>query len=406
MKESKDPVLATPVLPGGTIGVMGGGQLGRMLGARAREMGYRIHVLDPTNDCPAAQLADLQFTAAYDDSYVAKKFAESVDVVTFEFENVPAHILKLIADITPVYPSPDVLYTTRHRGREKHFLAEHGLPLAEFEVCHSAEEVHAAMTRLGADGRRCVLKTAELGYDGKGQTILASPDDAANAWAAIDAPEGVLEGFVDFDYEASVIVARGRQGEVRTYPMTRNDHTNHILDITTAPAGVKPATTTAATDIAVRIAKAIDLVGVMCVELFVLATADETEPDTLIVNELAPRPHNSGHWTIDAAATDQFEQQLRAVCGLPLGDPGAMRPAAMANLLGDHWFDEAGQPRAVPWDQALCMPDVRLHLYGKHEPRRGRKMGHLTALAATPQKARDRVIAARAALGQSPVGTG
>ncbi len=391
-----DAEASKPVLPGGTIGIMGGGQLGRMLGARAREMGYRLHVLDPTNDCPAAQLADLQFTAAYDDTYAAKKFAESVDVVTFEFENVPAHILELIAGVVPVHPSPEVLFTTRHRVREKGFLAEHGLPVAPYRVCRSAADVAGAVMEVGVP---CVLKTAELGYDGKGQVRIDDAAAAESAWATIDFPEAVLEGFVAFDYEASVVVARGAGGEVRTYPVVRNDHANHVLDVTTAPADVKPATATAATDIAVRIARAIGLVGVLCVELFVVETADETEPDELIVNELAPRPHNSGHWTIDAAVTDQFEQQLRAVCGLPLGDPTGMRPAAMANLMGDLWFDASGLRRAVPWDAALALPDVRLHLYGKHEPRPGRKMGHLTALAKTPGEARERVVSARDALG-------
>lgn len=394
--------LATPnllpgvVLPGATIGVMGGGQLGRMLGVKARQMGYRFHTLDPTNDCPAAQIADMQFTAEYDNTYQAKKFADSVDVVTFEFENVPSQILDLIGEIKPVAPGPEVLFTCRHRVQEKAFLSGNGIPVAPFSFCSSAKDVMMGLTEVGLP---CILKTAEMGYDGKGQSLIREPHQAEMAWAEIDYPEAVLEGFVDFDYEASIIVARSRNGEIKTYPLVRNDHENHILDITTAPAGVKPATVTAAQDIAVKIAKVIDLVGVMCVELFVIATSDETEPDELIVNELAPRPHNSGHWTIDAATTDQFEQQLRAICGLPLGDTSVTRPAAMANLLGDLWFDpQTGERRDIPWDKALAMTGVKLHLYGKHEPRPGRKMGHLTALAPTPDEARQRVVAARAAL--------
>ena len=373
------------ILPGQTIGLLGGGQLGRMFGIAARRMGYHVHTLDPTMDCPAGQIADVEINRPYDDIDAARNFANRVDVVTFEFENVPAETLAAIEGITPVFPSPFVLDTCRHRLREKDFLTGHGFPVAEYRACRSAADVRAAAGELGGGG---ILKSAEFGYDGKGQSRLRSPDDADAAWAAVGAPVAVLEKVVPFDFELSVIVARTASGETRCYAPGRNAHVNGILDVTTVPAGLSQAMGRDATEVAVGIAAALDVVGLLAVELF-------ASGEKLIVNELAPRPHNSGHWTFDAAVTSQFEQQLRAVCGLPLGDPSPLKPAAaMANLLGDLWT--GGPP---DWAGALAHPSVKLHLYGKTDATPGRKMGHLTATADTPEAARSAVLAARAALG-------
>lgn len=384
-----------PIIPGKTIGILGGGQLGRMFAITARRMGYRVHALDPAPDCPTGQVADVEWSAPYDDVETALKFARAVDVVTFEFENIPYQTLQRVAEVVPVHPAPLVLDTTRHRLREKTFLQTHGFPVAPFRAVQSVDELRAAVAQLGAP---CILKTATFGYDGKGQTRI---DDATRvdeqcdqAWRQLGQPMGVLEGLVRFTCELSVIVARARTGEVVTFPVAENAHQHHILDVTVVPARVPAATQRAAVELAVSVAKALDLVGVLAVELFWLK--DDSAAGTLIVNELAPRPHNSGHFSIDACITSQFEQQLRAVCGLPLGDVELLRPVAMANLLGDVW--QAGEPR---WQAALAIPDVKLHLYGKTEARPGRKMGHLTAMGATVDDAERKVRAARAALGGS-----
>lgn len=377
------------ILPGQTIGILGGGQLGRMFAIAARRMGYRVHAFDPTHDCPTGQVADVEVNAAYDDVDAAIRFAQAVDVVTFEFENVPSQTLAAIEKLKPVHPSPFVLDTTRHRLKEKDFLSGAGIPVAPYRAVRNVEELRTAIHDLGTP---CILKTAEFGYDGKGQSKIASVDDADKAWASLNCPLGVLEGFVKFDREISVIVARNRRGEIRAFDVFENHHTNHILDITTVSgkptAGLPWALQEKAIVLARQIAQKIDLVGLLCVEMFVAGT-------DVIVNELAPRPHNSGHVTFDACVTSQFEQQLRAVCDLPLGDTTLMRPAAMANLLGDVWLAADGEPK---WDRALNDPSIKLHLYGKTDAKKGRKMGHLTATATTVEEARARVIAAREAL--------
>lgn len=372
------------ILPGQTIGLLGGGQLGRMFGIAARRMGYHVHTLDPTMDCPAGQIADVEINRPYDDIDAARNFANRVDVVTFEFENVPAETLAAIEGITPVHPSPFVLDTCRHRLREKAFLSKHGFPVAAYRECRSAADVRAAAGTLGG---KTILKSAEFGYDGKGQARLSSPDDAEAAWAAVGVSTAVLEKVVPFDFELSVIVARTATGESRCYPPGRNEHVAGILDITTVPANLPPGMARRAEQIAVGIAEALGVVGLLAVELFAAGEA-------LIVNELAPRPHNSGHWTFDGAITSQFEQQLRAVCGLPLGDPSMLKPAAaMANLLGDLW--DEGEP---DWAAALAHPAVKLHLYGKTLATPGRKMGHLVALGEQASDARRAVIEARDSL--------
>jgi len=371
--------------PGKTIGILGGGQLGRMFAIAARRMGYRVHALDPAPDCPTGQVADVEWSAPYDDVTTAVEFAKAVDVVTFEFENIPYETLQRVAEIVPVFPAPLVLDTTRHRLREKTFLSTHGFPVAPYRAVSSEEELRQAVNALGFP---CILKTATFGYDGKGQTKLTSLDDVERAWAALGQPLGVLEGFVSFSCELSVIVARGQNGAISTFDVAENLHERHILDVTVVPARVSEATKKAATELAIAVAKSLDLVGVLAVEMFLVD--DGSPAGRLIVNELAPRPHNSGHFSFDACQTSQFEQQLRAVCGLPLGDVTLLKPAAMANLLGDVW--DGGEP---DWAAALAVPGVKLHLYGKSDPRPGRKMGHLTALADTVEEARARVVEAR-----------
>ncbi len=370
--------------PGATVGVLGSGQLGRMFAIAARRMGYRVHTLSPDTDTPTGQVADREIVAAYDDLDAVRDFARGVDVVTFEFENVSAAAAEAAAEHAPVRPAGSVLHTTQHRLREKGFLANAGIPVAPFAPVRSLEELEAA---LGALGTPAVLKTAGWGYDGKGQVKIASPGEAAAAWGAIGGEEAILETFVDFDREVSVVAARGLDGAFAHFGVIENRHQRHILDVSIAPAAVPPAVERAAVEIARGILEGLGVVGVLCVEMFLKTDG------RLLVNELAPRPHNSGHLTFDAAVTSQFEQQLRAICGLPLGSPELLRPAAMANLLGDLWA--SGEP---DWAAACRYPDVKLHLYGKAAARPGRKMGHLTALAATPEAALAKVVAARRAL--------
>jgi 5-(carboxyamino)imidazole ribonucleotide synthase len=374
------------ILPGQTIGILGGGQLGRMFAIAARRMGYRVHAMDPTVDCPTGQVADLEVNAPYDDLDAARRFAMGVDVVTFEFENVPAKTLSTIAQLRPVHPSPQVLDTCRHRLHEKAFLSTHGFPCAAYRPVRNVEELAAAVRDLGVPS---VLKSADYGYDGKGQVKIEAASDLSRAWKLMGRPVGVLEAFVNFQKEISVIVARTAGGATSSFAPFENEHHQHILDITTSPADIDPAVAARAIELATAVADQLAVVGVLAVEMFL---RDDGE---LLVNELAPRPHNSGHLTFDACITSQFEQQLRAVCGLPLGDPALLRPAAMANLLGDLWL--SGPPN---WEAALRYPGIKLHLYGKEKPQLGRKMGHLTAMADSPAAARELVRAARQALTQ------
>jgi 5-(carboxyamino)imidazole ribonucleotide synthase len=381
-----------PILPGATLGILGGGQLGSMFAAAAKRMGYRVEALSDVADCPAARVCDRVHLGAYDDPVFLTEVGRGLDVVTFEFENVPAAAGEALARVTAVRPEPQVLHTTQDRAREKAFLVSHGFACAPHRVVRSLAELQAAVAVLGLPA---VLKTAACGYDGKGQAKLVSPADVEPAWEAVhvgaDGPRTcVLEGWIDFDCEISVVAARGLNGEVAAFAPARNAHANHILDISSVPAGLPEPVLAAATDIAGRILAALGVVGVACVEFFV------TQDGRVLVNEIAPRTHNSGHLTIEACETSQFEQQVRAVCGLPLGSTRLVAPAAMANLLGECWGDDpARAPREPDWAAALTVPGVRLHLYGKREPRRGRKMGHLTALADSVAEAMARVREAR-----------
>ena len=386
------PSVSSPIQPGATLGILGGGQLGAMFAAAAKRMGYRVEALSDVADCPAARVCDRVHVGDYADSSFLTRVAGGLDVVTFEFENIPAATGRALAAAVPVRPHPDVLFTTQDRVREKAFLVAHGFACAPHRVVRSREDLHAAVAALGLPA---VLKTAAFGYDGKGQMKLAAAADVDAAWAALGTgPEGprelVLEGWIDFDCEISVVAARGLDGATAAFAPSRNAHAHHILDVSSVPAGLPGPVLAAATDTAARILATLGVVGVACVEFFV------TKDGRVLVNEIAPRTHNSGHLTIEACETSQFEQQVRAVCGLPLGSTRQVAPAAMANLLGDCWFTSGDdRPREPDWATALAVPGVRLHLYGKTEPRRGRKMGHLTALAATADEAIARVRRAR-----------
>ncbi len=372
------------IAPGAALGLLGGGQLGRMFAMAARRMGYRVHAFSPEDDSPAGQVADLEVTASYEDLDALRAFARGVEVVTFEFENVPTEAIDAVEALAPVRPSAVALHMAQQRAREKTFLADRGVPTAAFAPAESFEELWDAVARVGTPA---VVKTAAFGYDGKGQHKVTTPADVEQVWTAIGHQAAIVEKFISLQTEVSIVAARGADGEVALYLPFENRHRDHVLDVTTVPAAIAPAVAKQAGEITRTILEELQYVGVLCVEFF-LSTDGE-----LLVNELAPRPHNSGHLTCDAAATSQFEQQVRAVCGLPLGSPEIPRPAAMANLLGDLWAE--GPPN---WVAACRFADVKLHLYGKTDPRPGRKMGHLTVVAGTVAEAQDRVVAARDAL--------
>ncbi|MBL9218447.1 MAG: 5-(carboxyamino)imidazole ribonucleotide synthase [Opitutaceae bacterium] len=352
------------ILPGKTIGVLGGGQLGRMLAQAAARLGYRIHVYEPAANCPAGAVAHKEVNAPYEDLAALTAFAKECDVVTYEFENVPAAPLKVIEAVTQLRPHWNVLETTQNRSREKRWLRDHKFPHAKFA---EGTDVAAGIKEVGVP---CVVKTADFGYDGKGQLKVMTEADIPAAVKKFAGQPVVTEQFIDFACEVSAVVARSPGAAVRVFPISENIHTNHILDFSIVPARVKPEVTAAAEKLARLIAEKINLVGVMGVELFV------TKGGEVLVNELAPRTHNSGHWTIDACMTSQFEQQVRAICGLPLGAVTLLSPVVMVNILGDAWAN--GEPK---WGALLAQPNVRLHLYGKADPRPGRKMGHFTVTA-------------------------
>jgi 5-(carboxyamino)imidazole ribonucleotide synthase len=369
------------ILPNSTIGVFGSGQLGRMFAIEARQMGYRVHTFSPASDTPTGQVADFETSAGYEDLDEVRKFAREVDVVTFEFENVPFETVRAASEFVEVFPRGEVLHTTQNRLREKTFLAAKNFPVTAFRHIKVIEDLYRAAEEIRLPA---VLKTAGFGYDGKGQAKLGSIADIEPAFENLRGKEAVLEAFVDFAKEVSVVCARGARGDFAHYGVIENHHENHILDISFAPALISEKTYREAVEIARAVAEELDYVGTLCVEFFL------TKDERLLINELAPRPHNSGHLTFDACVASQFEQQLRAVCHLPLGSTEFLRPAAMANLLGDLW--QGGEPN---WARALRSPDLKLHLYGKTEARRARKMGHLTALGETASAAVETVEAAR-----------
>lgn len=376
--------MSDPILPGANLGVLGGGQLGRMFAIAARQMGYRVTVFAPGKDTPTGQVADHAFRAPYDDLDAVRRFAAEVSVVTFEFENVPAETAAAAAEVAPVRPAGSLLHTAQHRRREKEAVAAAGVPTVAFGVVDTAADLEAAVARIGTPS---ILKTSASGYDGKGQVKVLRPEDASEAWSSIGQAPSVLEAFAEFEREISVVGARGLDGDVALYEPFENIHENHILDVTLSPARIDEKTRIRALEIARTLLDAWSVVGVVCFEFFDLGDGE------LVVNELAPRPHNSGHLTIDGHRCSQFEQQVRAVCGLPLGSTERVAPSVMVNLLGDLWTH--GEP---DWAAACAVPGVSLHLYGKHAARPGRKMGHLTAVATTLEDARERALRARAAL--------
>jgi 5-(carboxyamino)imidazole ribonucleotide synthase len=354
-----------PVLPHATIGMLGGGQLGRMSILAGRALGYRFVVLEPKAPSAAGRVADGQIAAAYDDPAALRAFAARIDRATLEFENIPAAALDILEESVRVYPGRKALEVCQNRAREKQFLRDQGLPCAPFAVVRGLGDLEEALQIIG---RPAVLKTADFGYDGKGQVRIDPGMDLEPVWAGFDGGAAVLEQWIQFSGEYSVICGRNALGQVCVYPLIRNTHRRHILHTSLSPAGVDEELESAARDIAMAVAEGLDLVGLVAVELFLTDSG-------WVVNELAPRPHNSGHLTIDAHWTSQFEQHIRLVCGLHPGLTRQHTPACMLNLLGDAWA--GGDP---DWAALLRDSRCKLHLYDKGEPRPGRKMGHVTFL--------------------------
>ena len=361
------------ILPGATLGVLGGGQLGRMFALRARVMGYRVVVLEPDPRSPAGQVADHQIIANYDDVTALDQLADQCAAITTEFENVPAPVLERLAARLPVSPAPASVAVAQERAVEKGFLADAGFRTAPFAIVAREADLTEALKAIGVPA---LLKTSRLGYDGKGQAQVGALEDAREAFRRLGGVPCVLERKLHLEQEISVVLARGRDGSVAAFPPAENVHRHGILHTSTVPARIPTGLGAEAMALATQVATALEYVGVLAVEMFV------ADGGKLFVNELAPRPHNSGHYTIDACTVDQFEQQVRTMTDLPLGDPTLLSACCMVNVLGDSWAH--GTPR---WDRALALPGVRLHLYGKAEPRAGRKMGHLTCLADTADEA-------------------
>lgn len=374
-----------PILPGATIGILGGGQLGRMIALSARPLGYRVHVLDPDPACAARFLVERCVTAAFDDAVAADELARECDVVTLEIEKVGLPSLAAAARHAPVRPSGEVLSVIQDRGRQKGWLARHGFPVGPWRLVSTAGELATASAALGPG---CFVKSTTGGYDGRGQARVASPSGAADAFREAGGGPCVVEAALDLVAEVSVLVARSPGGETAVYPPSLNHHEQRILDWSVLPGPVAPEVAREAVALGAGIARALEVEGLLAVELFL------ARDGRLLVNELAPRPHNTFHTTELACATSQFEQLVRAVCGLPLGSVEVVRPAAIVNLLGDLWHGE----RPPAFERALALPGVRLHLYGKGPARPGRKMGHLSALGTTPEEAVALVRRARALL--------
>ena len=373
------------ILQGATLGMLGGGQLGRMFTLRARAMGYRVVVLDPDPDSPAGHAANIHIHAGYDDQAALERMTRECAVISTEFENIPAQVLEQLAKKVPVRPSAAAVAVAQDRITEKSFLRDQGFATAEFRAVTSAHGASKALAEVGAPA---LLKTSRMGYDGKGQAKVTTAAEAEGAFAKFGGVPCILEQLVPLDLEVSVVLARGLDGSVQAFPPGENVHRHGILHTTTVPARIPPALADEARRVASAVAEKLGYVGVLGVELFV-------SKGKILVNEIAPRPHNSGHWTQDAAATDQFEQQVRAMCALPLGSPALLSPVAMVNLLGDLWAK--GEP---DWAAVMGMPGVVLHLYGKKEPRPGRKMGHLNCYGTTTDEALQKAEEAWGKLGR------
>ena len=372
----------TFIPPGAWLGVLGGGQLARMFVHAAQALGYKVCVLDPAPECPAAQVADDQLIAAYDDPVVLAEFARKVAAVTTEFENVPATSLRTLALTRPVAPRAESVSIAQDRRKEKAFFTEHGLPVGPHAAIES-EQSDFAHVKFPA-----ILKTATLGYDGKGQTTVHSASEVLQAWRAFGAVPCMLEERIDLALEVSVLVARNAGGDTKVFPIQENQHRNGILDLTIVPARIEGALSARATDLAEKVVRALDYVGVLCIEMFV------SKQGALLLNEIAPRPHNSGHYSIEACETSQFSQQVRAMVNAPLGDTRLLTPAVMVNVLGDCW--RTGEPE---WAPVLAVPGSHVHLYGKAQAKPGRKMGHVTCTAATLNSALERAARVKQLLG-------
>jgi 5-(carboxyamino)imidazole ribonucleotide synthase len=372
------------ILPGATVGVLGGGQLGRMFTLRARTMGYRVVVLDPDPRSPAGAVADAHIASPYEDEHGLKKLAEQCAAVTTEFENVPSIALETLSQLSLVRPPVGAVATAQDRIAEKTFFRDRGFATAKFRAVHNRAELIAALREVPLPA---LLKTSRLGYDGKGQAPVSNQEEATRAFEQFGQVPCILEQRIQLERELSIILGRGADGDIALFPVAENRHRDGILETSVVPARMDGKLATEARELASTAAEILNYVGVLAIELFV------TPEQQLLVNEMAPRPHNSGHYTLDACSVDQFEQQLRTLCGLPLGRPWLLSPVTMINLLGDLW--SGGEPR---WEQALRYPGVRLHLYGKTEARPGRKMGHLNCLASDVDHAFATAFEARDAL--------
>ncbi|WP_371324171.1 5-(carboxyamino)imidazole ribonucleotide synthase [Dechloromonas sp. ZY10] len=379
------------ILPPATLGMLGGGQLGRFFVSAAHELGYQVWVLDPDKNSPAAQIAERHFCVAYDDYAALDEFAAGCAAITTEFENVPAGTLDYLAKFVPVRPHAGAVAICQHRVSEKSFLRDNGFPHGPFLTVDSESDLKAAPASLFP----AILKVARFGYDGKGQATVNNVQEALLAFGQFKGEQCVLEQRLPLDYEVSVVLARDEQGRVACFPTGENQHTRGILDVSIVPARASGCVMSDAEEIAARIAEKLGYIGTMGVEFFV-------SRGQLLVNEMAPRPHNSGHYTIDACVTNQFEQQVRALCGLPLGEARAHSASVMVNLLGDLWY-ENGNPsetyREPDWAKLHAIPNLKLHLYGKHHARPGRKMGHFTVIGNDPAQVQQAALAARAAIG-------
>ncbi|MBH69054.1 MAG: 5-(carboxyamino)imidazole ribonucleotide synthase [Rhodospirillaceae bacterium] len=348
--------------PGGTIGILGGGQLGRMTSLAAAPLGYGCHIYTPEEESPAGQVSEKVTVASYEDENALRTFAEKVDVITYEFENIPLDSALFLQKLRPVYPDPSILGISQHRGAEKQFALDNGVEVAPYEIVTNKVDLREAIDIIGMPS---ILKTCRFGYDGKGQSKISDIGQVAQAWEALSTTDAILEKFVEFEKEISVIIARNITGECSAYPPAENNHKNHILDTTIVPANITNSTHSLAIAIATNLAQAMDLVGLLAVEMFVLPNGK------VVMNEIAPRPHNSGHWTQDGARTSQFEQFVRAITGQKLGSTEIIFPTKMKNLIGDDVND---------WFKYIEIPNAKIHLYGKKESKVGRKMGHINIL--------------------------
>jgi 5-(carboxyamino)imidazole ribonucleotide synthase len=377
------------ILPPATLGMLGGGQLGRFFVIAAHEMGYRVVVLDPDANSPAGKIADQHLLADYSDADALNRLAETCAAITTEFENVPAEALAYLSKFVPVRPAAEPVSICQNRSREKHFLKSNGFPHAPYADILSQTDIAVANTGLFPG----ILKVARFGYDGKGQARVANREEALAAFQNMKGEACVLEAMLPLDYEISVVMTRDESGLVKCFPTAENSHRQGILDVSIVPARTSGCLSGNAEEIAEGIAAKMNYVGTMAVEFFVVR-------GQLYVNEMAPRPHNSGHYTIDACVTNQYEQQVRALCGLPLGDASAHSAAVMVNLLGDLWFQrDPAQSNEPDWQALFAVPNLKLHLYGKHHARPGRKMGHFTVIGKDAEAAQKSALAARQAIG-------